>query len=181
MGMPRGFLINSLSLSLSLDYLEARDNFLNEPKGFWIASRMGKNLNEHGVIDTIKELFDVCPPDETSGIDCQEFLSAINSGDEPLACPARPRVKDKSFVVNRHDVIVKQAVNHAVANGGHRDDALFIVAHGECSVDAMSVSSVIKIFVEFQQIPLQIVLKMIQFPAGFFNLTESRPAVPNTA
>ncbi|MFH0820768.1 MAG: hypothetical protein V1908_03260 [Candidatus Peregrinibacteria bacterium] len=131
------------------------------------------------MIDAVKELFDICPPDEASRMDCQEFFSAVNSGHEPLAYPARPGIMNKCLIVNRNQTIINKPVNHTVADRSHRNDPLFIIAHGECSIGAMIVTIPIQIFVEFQQIPLQIILKIIQFPTGFFAFTESKPTLPD--
>lgn len=139
----------------------------------------GENCEKCVVVHAVEELFDVRPPDETVRMGGEEFLSAFYTRQKPLTFTTRPRVVNKSFVINGDQIIIDQTVDHAIADWNNRNDPLFVVVDGKNTIGTMSITAAIQIFMEFQQILLQIILKMIQFPVGFFALTESKPAMPD--
>ncbi len=137
-----------------------------------------KNLNECGMINAVKELFDVRPPDETARLRKQEFLRPLNAGQKPLGGTTRPGIVDKSLIVNWNQVIVKQAMNQAIPNQCHGDVPLFVVTNSESTIRAMTVGLAVQFFMKFKKIPLKIVLQLIQFRRGFFPRAEIQPALP---
>jgi|GEM_PF-3506423 len=70
-------------------------------------------------------------------------------------------------------------MRYAVTDRRYRDDPFFIVTNGKFSVTTMTVFAAVQIFTKFAQIPLQIILKHMQFRGGSFAFAESKPAVPH--
>lgn len=176
MGIPHGFLINSLSLSLV--YLEARDNFLNELKRFWVTDAAFKDLNERSVVDAVEELFGIRPPDETARVSGKKILDPFNGSEQSFAFAARPGIIDKSFVINWNKVIINKPVNHAIMDGGYRNDPFFIVAHSESTIGAMMIRPTVQLFMKFKKILLKIILELIKFRCWLLSRTKIQPALP---
>lgn len=172
--LPIGIPIKALSLSLR----KAADYFADETQRFGVFYPAEDGTKENVVIHAVEKLPDICPPHVSLRVLLQKLLSALDAGQKAFSGAARPSIIDECFIKNWHQIIVNQAVNHSVSDGGAGNLTALVVADGEFFVRTMAVSVVIQVFKKLKEIFFKVKLKLMQFRCGPFAFTESKPALP---
>jgi hypothetical protein len=173
--LPIGIPIRALSLSLRKAFHDLTDELTRCRTHDFPEN----GLREHTVIHAVEKLSDVRPPDETVRLGSQVFLGALDACQKTLAHAARPRVINESLVVNRNQIVVNQAVNHAVADAGDRNFPALVFVHDEFTVTAVAVCATVQVAMQLRKIALEVIPEFIEIGRCAFSPTEREPASPN--
>jgi len=159
----------------------AFEHFANEEERFTVFYAPLEQLKKNSLVYAVEKLPYVCSPHVGVRIRLQKILSPLNGCQQSFSLPTRPSVINKSFVPDGNEVVIEQAVNHAVPHGGYKNLTAFIITHHKRPVRSVLVCAIVQVLIQIKEAGFKIILKLMHLLTHALAFAELKPSSPYTS